>query len=435
MIFDKYISVLFVLLLPMLMHGQDTTFYQERPPAYDSLHLLYPFLKTGENKFNGAPPALNSFYRKLDRIKNGSPEQAVVVHIGDSHVQPGIMTQALREWLQATFGNAGRGMMFPYRVAKSNGPAGYVSHCDTPWIYCRNAALKQPFPTGISGFTLCSNAPSPSFTIEFTTQEFNPADTARLTIFHENRDSCFSFYASNEITGHAYRVADSTLPDQTTMLLDDQPQKLRIRAVRTRESQKSATFYGMSLEKPVSGVIVHTIGVNGAMFSNYLESENFVKQLSDLKPDLLIFSLGTNEAFGVKSFSPETFHSLLDSLFLQIRRSGNQAEVVLATPPGIYKSSRKKRRTTYKPNPLADTVSEVLRKYAADNNMALWDWYTIMGGKDAMAKWKAKKLTDRKYIHFSGKGYGIQGELLRQAMLESYEQHENTVTKQTSPGK
>ena len=58
-----------------------------------------------------------------------------------------------------------------------------------------------------------------------------------------------------------------------------------------------------------------------------------------------------------------------------------------------------------------------------------------MGGKDAMAKWKAKKLTDRKYIHFSGKGYGIQGELLRQAMLESYEQHENTVTKQTSPGK
>jgi lysophospholipase L1-like esterase len=178
----------------------------------------------------------------------------------------------------------------------------------------------------------------------------------------------------------------------------------------------------MSLESSGPGVIVHTIGVNGAMFASYLESEHFVSQLSMLHPDLLIFSLGTNEAFGVKAYSSASFRSDIDLLISQIRQYGTNAAVILTTPPGIYKATRKKRRTSYKPNPLADTVSCVLRQYANTNGMALWDWYTIMGGKEGMSKWKAKKLTDRKYIHFTTKGYGIQGVLLREAVMNSYRQ-------------
>jgi lysophospholipase L1-like esterase len=189
--------------------------------------------------------------------------------------------------------------------------------------------------------------------------------------------------------------------------------------------QKSATFYGMSLESARPGVIVHSIGVNGAMFSSYLDSEYFVSQLAMLKPDLLIFSLGTNEAFSTKGYSSESFRAGINLLLNQIRQTGNEAAIILTTPPGIYKSYRKKRRTSYKPNPLADTVASVLRQYAVSNGLALWDWYTIMGGRDAMAKWKAKGMTDRRYIHFSGKGYGIQGLLMKEAIVESYEKYKS----------
>ena len=427
MILKRYIYYAAMLLLPFRLTGQDTTFYQERPPPYDSLRLLYPFLNLRENLVKGDTTALDPFFRKLERIGNGSREQAVVVHIGDSHVQPGVFTQPLREWLQAAFGNAGRGMMFPYRVAKSNGPAGYTTHCDTPWIYGRNATVKPPLPTGIAGFTLWSANPAASFTVEFTSPEFNAADTGRLIIFHANRDSCFFFSVTNELNGHGYPVTDSSWANRTTFLIDDQPQKIRISATRTSESQRSATFYGMSLESARPGVIVHTIGVNGAMFSSYLESEHFVSQLAMLHPDLLIFSLGTNEAYSVKGYSSDIFRSDIDLLFNQIRQSGNTAAIILTTPPGIYKSTRKKRRTSYKPNPLADTVSEVLRKYAVSNGTALWDWYTIMGGAQGMGKWKAKGLTDRRYIHFSGKGYGIEGVLLREAIYESYGKYKSAL--------
>jgi lysophospholipase L1-like esterase len=421
MTISQYISIIAMLLiLPYGMAAQDSTFVPEHIPPYDSLKLLYPFLNLQENHISGDTSALFPFYRKLDRIRNGSGEQAVVVHIGDSHVQPGVFSQPLREWLQLSFGDAGRGMMFPYRLAKSNGPAGYISRCDTPWIYGRNATLKRPLPTGISGFTLWSKNPSASFTIEFTSPVFSTGDTARLVIFHANRDSCFFLSVNNEINGQSYPVADSSWSYQTTFLIYDQPQKIRIRALRTKESQTSATFYGMSLESKKPGVIVHTIGVNGAMFSSYSEAEHFVGQLSMLHPDLMIFSLGTNEAFGVKAYSPESFRADIEQLFSHIRQSGNQAAVVLTTPPGIYKSYRKKRRTTYKPNPVVESACKVLGEYAATNNMALWDWYTIMGGREGMAKWKAKGLTDRRYIHFSQKGYGIQGTLMREAVIDSY---------------
>ncbi len=423
----QYFLLTCVLLLSFGTNGQDSTFVQENLPQYDSFRLLYPFLNLQKNRISGDTACLHRFFDKLERIRNGSREHAIVVHIGDSHVQPGTFSMPMRDWFQTEFGNAGYGIIFPYRLAKSNGPSGYKTQCDTPWVSGRNATVKRSLPTGIAGFTLWSPRQSASFTVEFTSASIVVDDTLHLTVFHETRDSSLFFSISNELSVHVYGVLDSSQTSFTTYLIDDRPQKIRLRAMKTSESQTSATFYGMSLESGAPGVIVHTIGVNGAMFASYLESEHFTDQLAKLNPDLLIFSLGTNEAFSTKAYASDSFRTGIDLLFQQIRQSGNTAAVILTTPPGIYKSYRKKRRTSYRPNPVADSVSEVLRQYSISHGMALWDWYTIMGGKDGMAKWKAKNLTDKRYIHFSTKGYGIQGVLLREAIKGSYGEYKSNV--------
>ena len=420
--YSRYFLLLILTVKAVVALPQDSISSTVIFPAYDSLQILYPFLNTGANHLSGDTSSLTPFYEKLGRIEKGSCEQAVIVHIGDSHVQPGVMSQPLREWVQLTFVDAGKGMMFPYRLAKSNGPAGYISHCDTPWVYGRNATMRRPLPTGIAGFTLWSKKPAASFTVEFTSPPLPAGDSARLVIFHAGRDSSFVFRVNSETDGHCYRVADSLHPFRTVYIIDDNMSKIRIKAIKTDSLQKSATFYGMSLEHSRPGVIVHTIGVNGAMFSSYLESEHFTDQLASLHPDLLIFSLGTNEAFSTKTYSDDEFSTVLDSLFLKFRQKGINAPAILATPPGIYKRSGKRRKATYKPNPVAEEVATVLKNYSAANHMAVWDWYTIMGGKEAMAKWKAKKMTDKRFVHFSGKGYAIQGTLLREAVRGGYEQ-------------
>jgi lysophospholipase L1-like esterase len=414
------IIISFFFLISLTLDAQDTVIADGTIPVFDSLKLLYPFLIVDENHIRGDSTALIPVFDKLQKIEEGDCGHAVVVHIGDSHIQAGFVTQPIRDGLQQQFGNAGLGLIFPYRVAKSNGPPGYVSHADTPWIASRNASPKQLLPTGISGFTLWSDQPSPSFTVEFTSPKIYGACTSTLTIFHASRDSCSTFSVSNEINGIPYPISDSSRVNSTAYQLGDQPGKIRIRAHRTIDSLQSATFYGMNLTSEAPGVIVHTIGVNGATFENYLHAEHFVEQLADLHPDLLIISLGTNEAAGYKNFETTGFVAMVDSLMMKIRLAGIEAGVLFTTPPGIYKSYRKKRRTHYKPNPVAETVSIALKDYACKNGMCYWDWYTIMGGPTAMAKWKAKKMTDKKYIHFSSKGYGIQGLLLYEAIRQSY---------------
>jgi lysophospholipase L1-like esterase len=424
------ILLLLLLTLPGWTQEPDSTLTRETPPTYDSLKSLYPFLCLDSNRLQGEPTALYPFFEKLDRLHAGSGEQAVVVHLGDSHVQAGAFTAPLRDSLQARYGNSGRGVMFPYRVAKSNGPAGYISRCDTPWVYGRNSTIKRPLPTGISGFTLRSVNPSASFTLGFTASLYSPGDTVLVTLYHAHRDTCHTFSLNNSITGLAYSVADSSLPGQTTFLLPDQPTHVRVRADRRSESQRSATFFGMTLSGRRSGVIVHTIGVNGAKFSSYNGSAFFAQQLASLHPDLLIVSLGTNEAYESKAFTENGFYAQIDSLMAAVKEQCGAIPVVLTTPPGIYKSYRHKKKIHYKPNPVADKAAATLKRYAITHGMAYWDWYSIMGGREAMPKWKAKKLTDKKMIHFSGKGYAIQGMLLHRAIMDGFDTYKKLNNKQ-----
>ncbi len=421
----KYLILLFALILPVLSPAQDTLHKSEQLPAYDSLKLLYPFLMPEKNNICGDLTSLIPFFQKLEKTELRDKGQVVVVHIGDSHVQAGYITQPLRVGLQEQFGNAGIGIIFPYRVAKSNGPPGYLTVADTPWIASRSADIHGTLPTGISGFTLWSNQTSPSFTVEFTSPEVFGNGASQITVFHAPRNNSLAFSIINEINGLPYPVIDSLKDNSTTFRLEDHPEKIRIRGIRKNDSLLSATFYGMSLQSEAHGVIVHTIGVNGATFANYLRSEHFVEQLVQLNPNLLIFSLGTNEAASYKTFEPETFKATIDSLMLNIRNAGIKAAIMFTTPPGIYKSIRKKRRTSWVPNPVADTVSIILRDYASANSMTYWDWFSIMGGATAMAKWKSKKMTDKRYIHFTSKGYGIQGMFLLEAINQSYKNYKN----------
>ncbi len=49
-----------------------------------------------------------------------------IVHIGDSHVQPGIISDEVRRTLQERFGNGGRGLICPLALAGTNEPNDYL---------------------------------------------------------------------------------------------------------------------------------------------------------------------------------------------------------------------------------------------------------------------------------------------------------------------
>lgn len=390
----------------------------------DSLQHQYPFLKTDSNQFRGHLNTLFPFFSKLERIAAGAKEQAVIVHIGDSHVQPGAITAPLRNYLQQEFGNAGRGHFFPYRVAKSNGPDGYSSRSGSAWTITRIALKKRTLPAGLSGFTLQSDQPEPEFSITFNDPGMFGAGTNLLTLFHEKGDSAACFTLLSLPDSAILPMVDSLSVRASVFALREQPTQIRV-AAAPGDSNKKATFYGMNLQGSEPGVVVHTIGVNGATFADYLHAEYFASQLATLRPDLIIFSLGTNETVNAKVFSSDSITKVIDSLITEIESQGIRSAYIFTTPPAIYKRYRKNRKYYYKPDPVAGEVSHALIRHATERNHIYWDWYTIMGGKNSMAKWKAKHLTDRKYLHFTMKGYSIQGKLLNSAFRKALDQYRN----------
>ena len=91
-------------------------------------------------------PALNNFLSLLYKSKTDKQGVINIVHIGDSHIQADYFSGMLRMCLQKQFGNAGRGLIFPYKVAKTNEPYNYLTTTDAHMG-------KQPLCYGPAAFT------------------------------------------------------------------------------------------------------------------------------------------------------------------------------------------------------------------------------------------------------------------------------------------
>src|SRR5699024_7156970 len=104
---------------------------------------------------------LQPFFIKLKNLyenKNKS-EKLNIVHIGDSHIQAGFITEKIRDSLQNIFGNGGLGLTFPHRIAKSNGIRGIRYTSSAPWEAKRNLQAGEADPVGLSGFSLTRTQP------------------------------------------------------------------------------------------------------------------------------------------------------------------------------------------------------------------------------------------------------------------------------------
>jgi lysophospholipase L1-like esterase len=177
-------------------------------------------------------------------------------------------------------------------------------------------------------------------------------------------------------------------------------------------------------------VIYHTIGVNGATFRNYNSTALFFDELKELKPDLVIVSLGTNES--VSDIDEGTFTLQLDLFIQHLQTTAPGSAFMLTTPADNFvkratvkmtgkKKKRKVKRITYVNNAKAETIRNAEIAYCGEHHIAYWDLYTVMGGEHSMNEWVRLGIAAKDHIHFSKKGYEIQAGLLFDALLHSYQ--------------
>ena len=167
------LRALFLLLWPGLLLATAGPAHAQAQRQLDSLQTLYPFLQTPANHIENATIGLQRFYQ---RLRQPAQQPAVlpgsrvsVVHIGDSHLQADEFSGRVRQELQRTYGNAGRGLVFPYAVARTNGSPTYRTAATSgAWRMKRVLSAARPdstLPIGLSGISLATSDSGAAFTL------------------------------------------------------------------------------------------------------------------------------------------------------------------------------------------------------------------------------------------------------------------------------
>lgn len=420
---------------------------------------------------------LDVFFQKLQDLEVNQNRKINIVHIGDSHIQADLMTDMLRQKFQERFGNAGLGFVFPHSLAKTNGSSHVRFSSNANWNSLRNIYPNDGSPVGLSGIALFTN--QNDFVIELTVrnenyifnnlrvitpenkQLFGLANATKTIVIKSNVSKTLThkIKSGETLSGIAQRYKTTvTKIRQANGLRNNniragaslkiptgemEPQKIEMTDFIPLENQPFISDYyyeyqhleatdkiylipnkehtsfalnGIVLENNQSGILYHSIGVNGAKYADYNKFPMFFEQLEALHPDLIIVSLGTNEAFD--KLCDQCFYEQLEE-FLSILRAKHPNVAVLFTtpPPSLFK-----RRT---PNNFVESYSNQIISNSLINRYSVWDLYRALGGNEAMQKLVDQRLIAKDRVHYSSAGYKEQGVLLFEGLMETYQNYLN----------
>ncbi|HEY3388510.1 MAG TPA: GDSL-type esterase/lipase family protein [Prolixibacteraceae bacterium] len=384
-----------------------------QPIAIPELEKNFPFVKEEVNVISNSGH-LAGLMEKLYDLKTNGKRNINILHIGDSHLQADFMTSIIRTTLQAAFGNGGRGLVVPFRVAKTNEPFNYVTSSSYHWLSKRCVFPGQPLPIGIGGLTISTNDSCADLTLRTIDDSLLKYNFNKVKLFYENDSASYSFAILDSLGKKVGMCApDSVDPYSyvTTATLPFLTNEITVKVNKTSELQQQATIYGLLLENSNPGIIYHTVGVNGAQFHHYSEALHFAEQTKALKPDLIIISLGTNEAFAL-NFKQETFYADMQLLYDQLKKANPNAGFLFTLPACSYRRK--------KPNLRLPLAGKTIIRFSTDNNISYWDLQGATGGDNSAINWKKRHLLRPDGVHYSRVGYELQGNLFCKAFINTY---------------
>ena len=402
------VAVFFLLSIPAKTQDRNVPLSGASEALQDSLRRVFV---NGERNRLGNSRLLLALADKLGKPSSAAGNAVRFVHIGDSHLQADMMSKVVREGLQRRYGNAGRGLIFPYQLARSNAPSDVVATSMVPWRYSRITELIPGIECGVCGYAIQNDSLHASLDIGLRSGNIDD-DFDMVRLFIGRTTGCMDIGVSG------YRLEKVCLkPEETDgrklLVLDRKTKSISI-ARRATDSTGMA-FYGVSLEKKnTGGVLYHTIGVNGADFGSYLRTPLFWQQLSSLQADCYIISLGTNDAQN-QQLNPDEYRDKVSAMVSKLREASPGAVIILTTPPVSY------YRRSF-PNPVLRTVADGISRSAETTHACVWDLYSILGGFSGAELFRRTGLLRPDLVHFSKQAYQLQGEMLLKALLDALDE-------------
>jgi lysophospholipase L1-like esterase len=413
------IRLLLLCCLPLFAFGQYLPLCNNDTlsPTEQEIAQKYPFIQVQCNQFQffGAQsPNWMHLNEELSSMIQTGQGKLNFYHIGGSHLQADIYTHDFRTFLQSNWpGLSGeRGLVFPYNLAHTNNPTNYDFSSPNTWKGYRSVTQRtEDFDYGLSGAAI--TCPDSLIVVNFKhlrTLVKPPFD--RLRIYHNTGEFPYDLnFGDQELLVTA--VAHYDALGYTEIRFSDHLDSLDLLFVKNCQTPFSLELFGFEFLNDLPGITYTAIGINGASLPTYLANTNFTHDLQLRKPDLFIFSVGTNDAHcSYEAFDPMVYKRNLEKMIQQVLQSNPNCAILLTVPNDDYYMRKYPNRNT-------ERQREVIYQLAAQYQMAVWDFYGIMGELGSSKTWKIEGLMQADYVHFTGTGYHLKGTLLIEAFQKN----------------
>ena len=386
--------------------------------------LPFAHLERNQIIYPGDSLAMERFFQKMDSVVFFGEGNLSIMHLGGSHVQAGMFTQQFRDNLLSISTDlmGGQYFVFPFSTGGTNNPSHYIVRSSGTWTYCRNAVRKETDKRmGLAGAAITTN--DSTARVSILTKERYPSalppdyDFNKVTVigFSETENVVpVVSYDGTTIQGQydewrsTYTFSLPDFTDSICIMFDSVPGEF--------------TLTGILLENNMPGISVHGVGVNGARVSSYLRCDDFERDLNLIRPDLIIFGIGINDA-AEKDFEKNNFKRNYNELIKVIKRVNPDCALLFITNNDSYKREKVKKKTRYEVNLNGMIVEEAFMELGKKYNAAVWNQFDIMGGLESMQDWEEAGLAKKDKVHFTNEGYRLLGDLLYNALITRYIEH------------
>ena len=391
-------------------------------------HLVLPGQKEG----------LRPFYDRLHALRQNpikGPE-VNIFHIGGSHVQAGELSNTIRMHFEPS---GDRGLLFPFRAIKTNGPQSYRFDYTGIWKGSRCVSQEPDVELGLSGAAAITSDRDATITLHL--RDEGKWDFSQLLVLGQSSDDTVVPYLTTQRGDTIWhdpilsRIADVEGTWTFQMLQPDSVITLHLEGLTRNvpEKQNRKTYLpledrhyfilrGMLPATGHRGVTYTASGINGASLPSWQRcTRHFDQELSLLPPDLTIFGVGINDAHVPEAdFDPEVFKENYRQLIQRIRAvSPNCCFLWITNNDSAMKHGRG-RRARYTPNKNGERVEKAMMELAEEYNGAVIDVFALMGGLGSAPKWVQAGLMQRDRVHFTRDGYQLIGNILYAALAEDY---------------
>ena len=354
----------------------------------------------------------------MDSIHHRQAAELSILYIGGSHIQAGWIGHFIREQMTLLGPSASwsRGLMLPYRLAKTNTPTHFRTEMTGNWtgLRCPQSSWETSSQVRFNGTGIQARTASSLASIQHVA--YLP-DSAR---FSSNAIDIWTNARANEFAIDAGKVGMNITPLEDEIgwriALDAPIDTLRLTFQSSLNRSDPIAYEGLyaSREGNSPHLVFNEWGHNGLHIADVNTCSDFSHLIERMNPDLIILGIGLNDAMNEGGFKIQSFATEYSKAIASIQKTAPLAALLLLSNTPVHQPSKIAQEQSAR-------IQSFLQSCAATGDFGFFDLGMALGGQKNTATWLANDWLQPDGIHYTREGYGKIARLLYGAISQAYQ--------------